>query len=818
MKTFLLVLFSLTILALHAQKVTGVVKDAEGTPVAGATVSLLKAADSAVVKLAVTTTTGVYDFADVKHGNYRVKISHISFVPVISPAFTVATENINAPVMNLKKATGEIKGVVVTATQPLIEVKADRTIMNVEGTMNATGTDALELLRRSPGVTVDKDDNLTLAGKNGVQVYVDNRPSPLSGQDLATFLKSLQSSQVESIEIITNPSAKYEAAGNAGIINIRLKKNKSFGTNGSVNAGWAIGTYAKYNGGINLNHRNKKINAYGTYSVNKSKNNNDITFNRSLLDSLFDQKGVFVFNQQSHNFKVGLDYTIDKSSSIGAIVTGTLASPDLNTSNKTLISYVPAKTVDRILSASNNSQMNRDNYNINLNYNYTGKAGKSLVVNADKGYYSLDNIQYQPNIYYDATGKTAISSVIYEMQSPTKINIHSVKADYEQDFKKGKLGFGGKTAFITTDNDFQRYNVLPTGKDLDKDRSNRFEYTENINAGYVNYNRGFKGFMVQAGLRVENTVSEGTSNGLKKEGGSYLNATTGFKRNYTNLFPSAAVTFNKNPMNQWSFTYSRRIDRPNYQDLNPFEFKLDEYTTMKGNTELRPQYTNSFGVTNTYKYKLTTTLNYSHVSDLFTQIIDTIDRSKAFNSKRNLASQDITSLNVSYPFMYKNLMIFGNLNAFYSMYKADFGNNRKINLNAFGLSFVTQSSLKLDKAKLWTAELTSFYNAPTIYQGTFKAKSLWSIDAGLSKQVMKGKGTMKVAVTDVFRSLRFSGTSDFAGQKTNVTARWESQQLKLNFIYRFGSNLVKAAKQKSSGAEEELKRVQQDSGGIGIGK
>jgi iron complex outermembrane recepter protein len=263
-------------------------------------------------------------------------------------------------------------------------------------------------------------------------------------------------------------------------------------------------------------------------------------------------------------------------------------------------------------------------------------------------------------------------------------------------------------------------------------------------------------------------------------------------------------------MNQYSVTYSRRIDRPNYQDLNPFEFKLDEYTFQRGNINLRPQYTNSVGLTNTYKYKLTTTLNYSHVKDLFTQIIDTAEVSKAFVSKRNLATQDIVSLNISYPFRYKAYSMFANVNSFYTKYNADFGDGRKIKVNAGGLSLFVQNSVKFGKT--WTAELSGFYNAPTVYQGTIKAKSLWSMDAGIQKQVMQGKGNIKASVSDVFHTLKFRGVSDFAGQRSDLDVHWESRQFKLNFSYRIGSNQVKAARQRGTGADEEMKRVQQSGG------
>ncbi|HUC81225.1 MAG TPA: outer membrane beta-barrel family protein, partial [Flavisolibacter sp.] len=614
------------------------------------------------------------------------------------------------------------------------------------------------------------------------------------------------------IEIITNPSAKYEAAGNAGIINIRLKKNKAFGTNGSVNAGYAVGVYAKYNAGLNLNYRNKAINLYGTYSFAKGLSQNRLDLYRTVLDTLFDQQGVMVNDNLSHNVKVGADYTLNSKSSFGVLVNGTIADPQVAMNSRTPITYVKTGVVDRVLVANNTSNLKRDNYNVNLNYNYNGTDGRTLMLNADRGTYKSRNDQYQPNFYYTPNG-AFIRSVIVEMFAPSTIDITSAKVDYEQNFKGGKLGLGGKVSFINTDNDFSRYDVNGARS---LDLRNLFLYKENINALYANWNRAFPGILIQAGLRVENTVTEGESTGEQKIGSTYVPQNSDFDRNYTNFFPSAAVTFNKNPMNQWSVSYSRRIDRPAYQNLNPFEMKLDEYTYQKGNINLRPQFTNSFELTNIFKYRLTTKLGYSHVSDLFTQIFDTADKSKSFIINRNLAKQDIISLNVSYPVQYKAYSMFANLSANYSMNRADFGEGRVIDVNAFGATAYVQNSFRF--AKTWTAEVTGLYIAPTVQQGTFKSKAFGFVDLGLQKQIFAGNGTVKASFSDVFRTFRFNATSDFAGQKTNVIARWEAQQFKLNLSLRFGSTTVKAAKQRTTAAEEEAKRASQSSGGgIGIG-
>ncbi|MGB8192661.1 MAG: TonB-dependent receptor [Chitinophagaceae bacterium] len=802
---FILLITQLFFTYVNAQ-VAGQIKDEEGKPVKGATISLLKENDSALVKLAVSGTDGAFSFSGIKEGSYRVKASFVGYRPLFSAPFSYTSGEMSLPAFAMNKMSNDMKAVVVTASKPLIEVKADKTILNVEGTINAVGSDMLELLRKSPGVMVDKDDNISMNGKNGVQVYIDGRPSPLAGQDLANYLKSIQSSQVEAIELITNPSAKYEAAGNAGIINIRLKKNKSLGTNGSVNAGWNIGSFPKYNSGFSLNHRNQNVNVFGSYAINKGTNINDMKIYRTVLDSLFDQKGRVTMKNQSHNFKAGFDYFINKKSTFGLIVNGTLTDFNMSNKNRTFISNTSTGEVDRILAADNTNEMERNNMNINANYTYNNPDGRSLTLNADHGFYNMRSNQYQPNTYYDPSGQIKTSSVIYQMIAPTNIHIYSVKGDYEQNFKKGKLGYGGKIGYVTSDNDFQRYNVYTSGRELDKDRSNRFDYKENINAGYVNYNRAWKGFVVQAGVRVENTNLEGISTGLKKVNGEYAAYDSGFNRNYTGVFPSAAITFNKNPKSQISISYSRRIDRPAYQDLNPFEMKLDEYTFMKGNINLRPQYTNSFGITHTYKFKLNTTLNYSHVNDMFAQLLDTAEGSKAFISKRNLATQDIVSLNISYPFQRKSFSSLINVHTNFSHYRANFGAGRTINLDAFAFRLFSQNSLKF--AKTWTAELSGSYSAPTVIMGTFRMKTMWNMDAGLQKQVLQGKATIRASVSDIFRTQRFQGTTVFAGQTTVNNFQWESRQFRLNFTYRFGNSQVKAARQRATGTEDENRRVQ----------
>lgn len=806
--------------AAQAQRVTGQVQDDQGKAFEKATVSLLRSKDSSVAKLAVSDRSGNYGItADA--GDYLISVSHVGYATAYSKVFSVSGD-VSVPAIKMEKAASSLQGVVVTAQKPIIEVKADKTILNVEGTINAVGYDALELLRRSPGVMIDKDDNVSLAGKNGVQVFIDGKPSPLSGTDLANYLKSLQSAQIEAIEIITNPSARFEAAGNAGIINIRLKKNKTIGTNGSVNLGYVQGYYPKYNGGLNLNYRNKSVNIFGNYNYNYGQHRMKMDFTKDQFDSSFIQSNKMVFTNNTHGFKTGLDYFINQKSTIGVVVNGNIANNDFNTRGPMDVYYEPTGDLIYTLRAANTNDMVRDNVNTNLNYRYSVAGGTDLNIDADYGYFKIRSNQNLGSFYLSPNGAEFHRNV-NDIINGTDIDLYSVKVDYERNFKGGRLSMGGKIGIVNTDNNLERYDVmLNNDKIMDTAKSNRFEYKENINALYVNYNKQLKtGIMVQFGLRLENTHSKGNSTGFTRQDPSspWTSYDSTIKRDYTDLFPSGAITFNKNPMNQWTIAYSRRIDRPAYQDLNPFEFKLNDYTFMRGNTNLRPQYTNSFSLTNIFKYKLTTKLNYSHVKDIFAQIPDTVagEPTKGFMQKRNLAQQDVVSLNISYPFQYKWYSFFATTNLNYSHYRADYGiGDRKVDLKVFAYTIFMQNSFNLGKG--WTGEVSGLFISPSVWQGIIKSTAMGTMDLGIQKVVFKGQGNVKFAVSDVLQTMKWGGTSDFTGVQSTFRGQGEMPQFKLNFNYRFGSNQIKAARQRKSAIEDEQKRTEgggNQGGGMG---
>jgi len=812
-KTALCFIIILSCARLKAQQVTGLTQDDQGKPLAGASIALKNNKDSSVVKLSISNSTGQFTFEAIAPGRYFVTISHIGYAVQSSASFETPPEgNIHLPTVVLVRAPRELRQTVVAAQKPLVEVRNDRLILNVEGNINEVGSDALELLRKSPGITVDKDNNLSLNGKNGVQVYVDGRPTYIAGTTLADYLKTLSSSSIASIEIISNPSAKYEAAGSAGIINIRLKKNTAYGNNMAASAGYNIGIYSKYNANLNFNHRDAHFNIYGDYSFNHGQYEPYATMYRTELDTLFLQRSTLLSTPTTHTYKVGADWFLNKKSTLGLLVSGSSATETIATTSATPIVYLPTNQTSRVLQANNNTGTTSDNVNTDLNYHYADSSGRELNIDADYSLFHLRSNQFQPNNYFDSTQKTLLYSNDYNILSPTNIHIYSLKLDYEANVFKGRLGFGGKSSYVTTTNDFQEYDLFAGQREMDSLSSNNFDYKENINALYVNYNRTIPGWTFQGGLRAENTNDKGTSTGWTQQQADYDAYDSSFTRHYTDLFPSAGITYNKDPNKQWTLNYSRRIDRPAYQDLNPFQFKLDDYTFSQGNTLLRPQYTNSAGLTFMYKYKLTATLNYSHTTDLITTIPDTIDNSKTIVKHENLAMQDIASLNISYPFAYRWYSMFFNANTYYSLNKANFGAGRAVNVNVFHTTIYTQHSIRLGKG--WTGQLTEYFSSPDIWQATLRSSTIWSLDAGLQKTVLGGHGSFKISVTDIFKGLNYTATSEFAGQYIRDTGGYESRMLKLYFTYRFGNLGLKAARRHGNAAEEETKRVS-GAGGAG---
>lgn len=787
--------------------IKGIVRDASEKPVSFATVVLNKQEDGKMEKASYTDENGLYEITDLNTGWYVLEISFVGFENFKSePVEVLSGQLVQLSMVTLKEQSKALEEVVVTAQRPIIEVKPDKLVFNVEGTVNATGHTALELLRKTPKVVLDNNNNLIIQGKSGVNVYIDGKPSPLRGDDLANFLQNMQSNEVDAIEIITNPSSRYDAQGNAGIINIRLKRDKNLGTNGSVNLGYAIGIFPKYNGSVSLNHRNKVLNAFGSYAANRWHGHNFFNLYRIQYGEDYDQRNTSINKNFNQNAKLGLDLSLGKKQILGFLVSGYFNDNKETSNSHTDIRDTETQVSNRVLVAMNDEEGTRQNLNYNINYRYDISKEKSLNVDLDYGQFQNEGSSYQPNRYYDATEQILLSERINTFYPKTDINIATAKADYEQPLWKGKLGVGVKVSRVNTDNDFLFYNVENGQEINDPERSNRFEYTEQVNAGYFNYQSQFSEKVTyQLGLRVEQTNSIGDLTS------AIPNPDNMVERNYTDLFPSAGMTWQASPTNSFQLTFSRRIDRPSYQDLNPFQYKLDELSYRQGNARLRPQYTNSVELGHVFKYTLNTSLSVSRTEDMFAEITDAASDSSAFIKTENLARQDNISLNVSYPYSpTKWWNSFTNVSAFRSHTEADFGvddfgNSKIVDLDVTTFNFYSQHTFLLPED--FSFEISGWFNSPSVWGGVHKTESMWSMDAGIQKKLWKGKANLKLTVSDIFFTQQWRAINIFGGLTMKGNGGWESRQFRVNFTYNFGSQTVKGARKRKTGMEDENSRI-----------
>ncbi|WP_350293519.1 TonB-dependent receptor [uncultured Croceitalea sp.] len=797
MKTITLSFLLLFSVGLSAQSITGKVVNKNQEPMLFAAVVLNSQKDSSLVKATITEDFGVFQFNGILPGKYTLAISSLGYAD-FKKRIDFKGDDLDLGSFILNSEAQNLEEVTVVAEKPMVQVLADKTVFNVENTINATGTSAFELLRKAPGVIVDNNGGIILEGKTGVQIFIDGKLSVLQGEDLTNYLESLQATDVEAVEIITQPSSKYDAAGNAGIINIKLKKDKSIGTNGTFTSGMTVGDFGRTNTSVNFNNRGKKGNFYGTYSNRFGKSTGFLNLLRNQFGTQFDARTNSIYDRNTNNVKLGYDYYVNSKHTIGAIFNGNFNN-SFNTNNtRTPIRVVNNVQVDSILIALNQTQNTSYNINSNLNYRYADTLGYSINVDLDYGRYNSERDAFQPNTYFNGNGEQMLSERITFQDTPIDIDIATAKVDYEQNFLKGKLGLGFKLSYITTDNTFDFFNQVNGQNVLDPTQSNQFEYQENINAVYFNYNRKWGKWNVQFGLRMENTDSDGILTSQQQNNDDRV------ERNYTNFFPSGGLTYQLNPKNQFALTYSRRIQRPNYQSLNPFEYKLDELSFSKGNPFLQPQYTNNVKLSHTFNYRLTTSLSYSYVSDFFARVTLAEGQNTNFLTTLNVANQEVINLGISYPKkIYDWWNLYFSLNAYISDFKAT--SPEFLPVRQETLSFYAQNTIKLSKSL--RMEVSGWYSSPSIWGGTYRTQSIGSLNLAFQQKFFDDRFMARLSFNDILYTVPWRGTTQFGELFIDGSGGNDSRQIAFGLTYDFGRNEIKKARNRKTGLEDENKRI-----------
>jgi len=524
-------------LTLYAQDATirGIVKEAGNKQelIIGASVSISRSSDSSLAAATISGSDGRFELKAVPFGSYRLTVSLIGYKARVLNELVVADTAVELPEIRLESAMRELKQVEISARKALISQQSGKIVVNVDAAVSNTGSNALEVLERSPGVSVDKDGNISLRGKQGVTVMIDGKLSYLSGSDLTRLLNSMPASQLNQVEIIANPGARFDATGNAGIINIKTKKNTAYGFNGTFTAGYGQGSYWRTDNSLSLNYRAARFNTFLNYGFNVRNGFNQLSIRRQFFDGndgkltgLYDQPSLQTYKRTTNNLKLGLDYFISGKTTIGFVASGQLTPQTYHNVSESYFKQVNESVDSTVFSRS----LNEDRFKngaVNLNLEHRYDSAKTLTADLDYLRYATRSDQLFNNRTIAADGAaTAQDALIGYL--PVDIRIYAGKADYVQTFRNGlKLETGVKVSQVYTDNSAQyQHQDWDAPFKPDYGISNYFKYQENINAAYVSLGKSLKKWNLQAGLVLRTPIIKATSWATRSGRILFLPATT----------------------------------------------------------------------------------------------------------------------------------------------------------------------------------------------------------------------------------------------------------------------------------------------------
>lgn len=796
-------LFSLT--AFGQNHLTGSVVDGAGQPLPNASVLLLNARDSSLVKGAVGDGRGQYTFENVRTGRYRLSASRVGYALVYSEPLEVGESSpATLPPLTLTERAGQLDGVQVTAKKPFVEQKLDRMVVNVAGSIVGSGSTALEVLEKSPGVTVDyQNERLQLRGKDGVIVLLDGRQSYLSAADLIALLSTMSSDQIETIELITNPPSRYDAAGNSGLVNIRLKKNSAVGTNGALSVAGGSGRYDRERGGLNLNHRTQKWNAFGSYSLNRGGNYWDFykTIDQPDPAPTDPNRRNYVvnttllrFRDLGQNAKLGLDFSPSKTTTVGVVWTGVWsdhrqigpagATFRRSEGGPVYLQTVTSKTYDKF----------SQNHLGNLNFQHQFKDKSQWSADVDLGHFRQDYENFLRTRPVLATGDPVLPPPALRITMPTAIDIRTAKTDYTRPLRGGwTMETGLKTASVKTDNDMALSSGPEGALQPDPLLSNRFRYTERVNAGYLSVAGKWKTTQVQAGLRAEHTHSVANSLTLNKV----------VTRDYLNLFPTLFVSRPLPKEQTLTLAYSYRINRPDYQKLNPARGYVDPYAYSEGNAFLKPQFTHALELKHGLKNGVFTSLAANYTTDLIFFTIFAINGNQAYVTYQNLDRSTGYTLTLGVPItVTKGWQLQTNWLGYYNRFRYTYEGRLLRIENAAG-RLNANNAFTLGRG--WTAELNGWLATPAV-NGIWASPWLGSVDVGVQKAVGSNL-KLKLSGSDLFHTARVINRVNVPGNAQTARIQFDTRVVLLNVSYAFGNQKLKGERQRRLGSEDETRRA-----------
>lgn len=775
---------------------------ADKAPIFKATVSLLKT-DSSILAVEVTDAAGKAEFRSLLSGQYILRVTNISHVTLVKSVDLTGKISVDETITLQADAT-VLKDVSVTTKKPAIQFLTDKTVVNVEASISSAGATVMDVLEKSPGITIGRDGTIIMKGKPQVMVLIDGKQTQLSGTELQAYLSGLPASQVSTVELIDNPGAKYDAAGNAGIINIRTKTSKQKGFNGSVSLSLGQGFFTKSNNSLNLNYRTGKFNLFANYGTRLGKERMTMDVLRKYFDSngndslLLQQPNVTRTNITSHNLKTGVDFFAGKNTTIGVVFTGNITTRDISVSS-TIDWMSPSYVIDSTINTEGTRHIRFERAGVNFNAKQIIDATSELAADIDLIKFDINGDQYfQTRL---ATPGSTIQAT--KGNIPSALTIFTAKIDYSKRFKELLWEAGLKTASTNTDNLAQYYFHDGTAWQDDPSRSNHFLYDEKIHSLYSSIDKQKGKWHWQAGLRYELTSYK--ANQL----GNTVVKDSSFQKNYGSLFPSAFVSFSADSNNTFTLRLGRRIDRPQFQNLNPFLVTINKYTFEGGNPFIRPQYTWNIELMHSYKNILSAGVSYSYLKDYFSQIF-VID-SNSSNVNKNIIIY--TRGNVG---TFHNIGVTATLQTpltkWWSITSTAVYNHKVIkgfiwaplqaSISQLNISLNNQFQFK----KGWSAEISGYYQTNSQIDLQESLTPQGELGAGIAKQIMKNKGTIRLAIRDMFHTQNYSGYSTFENSDEPFVVKWDTRVVRLTFSWRFGKTM-KAIKRSAGGATEETDRV-----------
>lgn len=785
--------------AINAQvNLKGTVQDSLGKALPFVSVAVLKT-DSSLVKATATNEQGEFNFEKINARKYIIRVFSVGFLKKYTQVFEVKNEDLTLPKILLSETAIQLKEVQVTTKRPFIEQQIDRMIINVANSIVSSGSTALEVLTKAPGITVDfQREQIELKGKDGVAVQIDGKLSYLSGPDLVGMLRSMSSDNIDKIEIITNPSARYDAAGNSGIINIRLKKNINLGTNGLFTLGVGTGQYYRTRSSVQFNHRSEKLNIFGNYSFSKGGNFWDLTLERNQPDgnlrNYVNQKTHLILDDLGQNAKAGMDYLLTKNTTVGIVWTGFWTNHNENGNADFEVRRLPSEPIYFQTSTQKTFYTNAQNQLGNLNFQHNFSNKSQLSTDLDIGHFKRDNNNdLNTNVLVLENGAVLPLAQLINATN-TIINFLTIKADYSLPISTlWKIETGFKYAKVLSVNDIKLSSGEKSKTVIDPNLSSHFEYDEQVNAGYFSFSGKINKIELQAGLRLEHTHSVGN-----------LNIPSQIKtRDYLNWFPSLFLSKPISEKENLIFSYSYRIDRPNYQNLNPARGFVDLYAISQGNIDLRPQYTHSLELRYAHKSGFFGSLVSNFITDWVLAINNVTDGNKIIRQSQNLGDAQSYILTFGMPFtISKAWQMQTSLLGLYNQFQFEYEGKNYSNKNFSGrLNFNNGFTL----GHGWTAELNGWVNSPRI-NTIQEIPWLSNFDTGLQKTVNQ-KVKLKLSLQNIFFTPAVITVINGVSSYQNDRLQLDTRILMLNMNYIFGNQKVIASRQRKSGADDESKRA-----------